>query len=97
MGNEKETWIQIPRTSKFANIGVELEGEINFFKLVFIDDLYEMGLIVIDPDGNQVAINTVENEEIVETRFSFERKEFLLQLYLTNDVAYEIILSERMV
>ena len=26
-----------------------------------------------------------------------ERKEFLLQLYLTTDVAYEIILSERMV
>ncbi len=34
--NKKETWIQVPKSSKFVNIGVDFEGEINFFKIVFM-------------------------------------------------------------
>ena len=91
MSVEKETWIQVPRTSKFANIGVDFNGEINFFKIIFIDDLYEVGFAVIDPDGNQIAIKTVDNEECFEERFDFDGKTFMLQMYLTNALAYEII------
>jgi hypothetical protein len=74
---------------------VDFEGEINFFKIVFIDDLYEVGVVVIDPDGNQIAIKTVDDEEIVETRFGFEERLFLLQMYSTSDMAYEIIFTEK--
>lgn len=95
MNSKKETWIQVPKTSKFANVGVDFDGEINFFKIIFIDDLYEVGFVVIDPDGRQIAINTVDDEDSIETRFEFDGRMFLLQMYLTGDTAYEIVFTEK--
>lgn len=95
MSIEKETWIQVPKSSKFVNIGVDFDGEVYFFKIVFIDDLYEVGFVVIDPDGKQIAINTVETEEAVESKFDFEGKSFMLQMYITSDLAYEIIFTQK--
>ena len=93
ISSEKETWVQIPKESRFVNVGADFNGEVDFFKIIIVDDLYLNGLVVFDPDGNNISEVTVENCDIVNTKFAFEGKEYAIQLIIT-DQSYEIIFVE---
>ncbi|WP_026652420.1 hypothetical protein [Butyrivibrio proteoclasticus] len=89
----RETWVQIPENSKFVNVGVDFNGEIDFFKIIIIDDLHIFGFVVINPDGDQSIETTVEDGEVVEAGFSYDNRDFSIQL-LASHKAYELIFSE---
>ena len=52
-----------------------------------------MGVVVIDPDGNQLSEVTIENGDVVNACFVFEDISFRLQLIITG-VSYEMIFTE---
>lgn len=90
---KKETWIQVPKDTRFVNSGVDINGEIGFFRFILIDNLGMLGFVVVDPDGNQISEIMVENEEIVISNFYFENRKYALQL-LATPYSYELIFSE---
>lgn len=90
----KDTWIQVPSSCRFVNIGVDFYGEIAFFRIIIVDDHGLLGFMVIDPDGIILSEIAVENEEVVNEDFSFEGREFSLQLLLANN-SYEIMFNEQ--
>lgn len=90
---KKETWVQVPKETRFVNIGVDINGEVAFFRVIIIDDVYLMGVVIFDPEGNYISDMIVEDDESVDAEFTYENKNYIIQLMIT-DRSYEFIFME---
>ena len=90
---KKETWVQVPKDTRFVNIGIDINGEVAFFRAIIIDDVYLMGVVIFDPEGNYISDTIVEDEDSVDAEFTYCDKNYIIQLMVT-DRSYEFIFSE---
>lgn len=90
---KKETWVQVPKETRFVNIGVDINGEVAFFRVIIIDDVYLIGVVIFDPEGNYISDMIVEDDESVDAEFTYENKNYIIQLMIT-DRSYEFIFLE---
>ena len=90
---KKETWVQVPKDTRFVNIGVDINGEVAFFRVIVIDDVYLLGFVIFDPEGNYISDTIVEDEDSVGAKFTYDNKNYTIQLMIT-DRSYEFIFSE---
>ena len=91
--SKKETWVQVPKDTRFVNIGADINGEVAFFRVIIIDDVCLLGVVIFDPEGNYISDTIVEDEDLVDAEFTYDDKNYIVQLMVT-DRSYEFIFSE---
>ena len=52
-----------------------------------------MGVVIFDPEGNYISDMIVEDDESVDAEFTYENKNYIIQLMIT-DRSYEFIFME---
>ena len=65
------TWIQVPKGTTFLNYGIDIDGEVSFFKIAIIDDMDTVGVVVINPDGDQVSSKVMADAEEIIAGFNY--------------------------
>ncbi len=91
--DDKAICIQVPRESRFVNIGVDSSGELEYIRIAFVDVMGIIGMIVIDPDGNMATGTILEDAEVVSVRFTYFDVLYNCSL-ISTELAYELTISQ---
>ena len=78
----KKTWVTVNDQADYVNLGVEINGELNIIQVNFINNCWNWGVTVVDPDGNTYTIlNKTDSNDPIEVAFTTEDNAYKLLVY----------------
>lgn len=82
--------LQIPEENRFINVGLLIEGELNYIDINFIKNPHYWGINIVNPDGEDKVIMKPYNEYELIYNFGYKDKCINLTIMRTDN-NYEII------
>jgi hypothetical protein len=91
---DRVTCIQVSKDTRFVNVGIDIDGELEFFRIAIIDVMGIVGMLVVNPDGDLATSSVTEDVEIVSTKFTFMDILYNIEL-MPSDLAYELRVTQK--